>query len=394
LQAPGKFFTAALLLRDNRAVHPNYRHFIGRRQSRATRKPGSGPDYESAASETEMKRATQIVLFLLTFGISLVSAQSGVPIISGGAAFVSTTSGGQTFYEPVVAPVVVAPLGSRLSLESRFDLREFIAKNANGNYDATGFTTIEYLQLDYQVAPRLTISVGRFLTPFNAYTERVSAIWIRNFQEAPIIVPIGTRTDGSSDGIMLRGAAVSQPGWELNYTAYFSANSRVNKFESGRAAGGRAGVFFTRPRLEIGASYQRFLQDQHYNAAGGYLFWTPSPLPVEIRSEYAHSPAGHGYWLEGTFRLVNKPVDSSLLARVEPIVRMQQFWRLSFLSGDSLPVGDLHQADVGLNYHLPHEVRLNASYGRRFNSVGVDRNDWNVAVTYRFLFPLFPGGSK
>jgi hypothetical protein len=342
----------------------------------------------------KMNRATQIVLFLLSFGIGLASAQSGVPIVSGGAAFVSTTDGGQTSYQPVVAPVVVVPLGSKLSLESRFDLREFIAKDANGNYDGTGFTTIEYLQLDYQVAPQLTISVGRFLTPFNVYTERVSAVWVRNFQEAPIIFPIGTRTDGSSDGVMLRGAAISQPGWQLNYTTYFSANSSVTKFESGRAAGGRAGVFFTKPRLEIGASYQRFLQDEHYNAVGGYLIWQPPQVPVELRSEYAHSPAGHGYWVEGAFRFVNKPVESSAIARLEPIVRVQQFWRSSFLSGDSLPAGDLHQVDAGLNYHLPHQVRLNATYGRRFDSMGPDQNDWNVAVTYRFLFPLFPGRSK
>lgn len=341
-----------------------------------------------------MKRTTEIVLFLLSWGISLASAQSGVPIVSGGAAFVSTTDGGQTFLQPVVAPVVVAPLGSRLSIESRFDLREFIAKNASGDYDSTGLTTIEYLQLDYQVAPQLTISIGRFLAPFNIYSERASAIWIRNFQETPVIFPIGTRTDGSSDGVMLRGAAISQPGWQLNYTAYFSANSRVNKFESGRAGGGRAGIFFTKPRLEVGASYQRFLQDLHYNAAGGYLIWTPPQAPVEIRSEYAHSPAGHGYWVEGAFRFVNQPLNSSLIARLEPIVRMQQFWRSTFLPGDSLPAGDLRQADAGLNYHLPHEVRLNASYGRRFNSIGPDRNDWNVAVTYRFLFPMFPGRSK
>jgi hypothetical protein len=341
-----------------------------------------------------MKRSIETVLFLLIFAVGLASAQSGVPIISGGAGFISTTDDGQNFFQPVVAPVVVVPLGSRLSIESRFDLREFIAKNSSGNYDSTGFASVEYLQLDYQLAPQVTVSVGRFLTPFNIYTERLSPIWIHNLEEAPLIFAIGTRTAGSSDGVMVRGAAVSQPNWELNYTAYFSANSSVNKFESGRAAGGRAGVFFTKPRLEIGASYQRFLQDQHYNAVGGYFSWQPSQVPVEIRSEYAHSPSGHGYWVEGAFRFVNAPVDSSLLARLEPVVRVQQFWRSAFLPQDALPAGDARQADVGLNYHLPKQVRVNASYGRFLNSVGPDRNDWNVAVTYRFLFPLFPGGSK
>lgn len=341
-----------------------------------------------------MKRIFLTACFVLAIGLAVALGQSGAPIISGGVGFISTTDGGQNFFQPVVAPVVVAPLGSRLSLESRFDLREFIARDATGNYNGTGSASIEYLQLDYQLAPRVTLSVGRFLMPFNMYSERMSAIWIRNFQKAPLIFPIGTRTTGSGDGAMLRGVAISRSDWELNYTAYFSANSSIDKFESGRTAGGRAGVFFTKPRLEIGASYQRFLQDQHYNAAGAYFSWQPPQVPVEIRSEYAHSPAGHGYWVEGAFRLVNAPVSSSLRARLEPIVRVQQFWRTALLPQDVLPPGDARQADVGLNYYLPQNIRVNASYGRLLNTVGTDRNDWNVAVTYRFLFPLFPGRSK
>ncbi|MDT8067887.1 MAG: hypothetical protein ROO76_06930 [Terriglobia bacterium] len=341
-----------------------------------------------------MKQILQTVFFLLTLGVGMTLAQSGVPIISGGAGLISTTDGGQNFFQPVIAPVVVAPLSSRLLLESRFDLREFIAKDVNGNYDATGFTAVDYLQLDFRVAPRLTVSVGRFLSPFNMYSERVSAVWIHNFQEAPLIFPIGTRTAGSNDGVMLRGAAISTPDWQLNYTAYYSANSSVDKFESGRAAGGRAGLFITKPRLEIGASYQRFLQDQHYNATGAYLSWQPPQVPVEVRSEYAHSPAGLGYWVEGAFRFVNAPVNSSLIARLEPVLRIQQFWRSSFLPQDLLPRGDARQADVGVNYYLPRNVRVNASYGRFLNSIGADRNDWNIAVSYRFLFPVFPGQSK
>ncbi len=341
-----------------------------------------------------MNRAVQTALLLLIYGVTLAAAQSGAPIISGGAGLVSSVDGGQTFYQPIVAPVVVAPLGSKFTIESRFDLREFIAKNANGNYDSTGFASIEYLQLDYRPTPQITLSVGRFFTPFNVYEERLGALWIANFADAPLIFPIGTRTSGSSDGAMLRGTAIAKPAWEINYAAYFSVSSAANKFESGRAAGARTGVFFTKPRLEVGVSYQRFLQDQHYNATGGYLFWEPRQAPIHIYSEYAHSPSGQGYWVEGGFRFVNAPIDSSLLARLEPLVRVQQFWRDSFLVGDFLPGGDARQADIGLNYYLPKNVRLNATYGRFLNSVGPDRNDWNVAATYRFLFPLFPGRSR
>jgi len=340
-----------------------------------------------------MRRALKTIVLMLMFALA-AAAQSGVPIISGGAGLISTTNGGQTSFQPVVAPVVVVPLGSKFTVESRFDLREFIAKNANGDYEGQGFTSIEYLQLDYHVAPQMTITAGRFLTPFNVYDERLTPIWIRNFEEAPIIFPIGTRTDGSSDGFMVRGAAVSKPVWELNYAAYFSTNSTIEKFQSGRAAGGRAGVFFTKPRLEIGTSYQRFLQDEHYNATGAYVWWQPREVPLDIRSEYAHAPGGQGYWVEGAFRFVNAPVGTSFIGRLEPLVRIQQFWRTKPFAGDALPANDQKKAEVGLNYHLPRQVRLNASYGRLLQTGGTDRNDWNVAVTYRFLFPMFPGQTK
>ena len=336
-----------------------------------------------------LKHVVMAALFVAT----AAAAQSGVPVVSGAAGFFSTTDGGQTFVQPVIAPVVLIPLGSKFLVESRFDLREVIVNN-NGNYNSQGSVSVEYLQLDYHVAPRMTLSVGRYLTPFNTYTERIEPIWIRNFQDTPLIFPIGTRTSGSSDGGMVRGAAASGDNWEWNYTAYFSAGSNVDKFESGRAAGGRTGIFLSKPRLEVGVSYQRFLQDTHYNAVGTYLWWEPRNAPVEFRTEYAHSPGGYGYWMEGAFRFVNAPVNTSLLARLEPIVRVEQFWRLKPQPGDSLPADDANRAEAGLNYYLPKQVRLNASYGRQFNTVGADKNVWNFGITYRFMFPMFPGGSK
>ncbi len=339
-----------------------------------------------------MQRSIAVIAIVLVGVGSLALAQQETPIISGGAGFISTTSGGQNFFQPVVAPVVVAPLGSKLLVESRFDIREFIFRQGgSGSYDGQFFTSVEYLQLDIQASPRMTISLGRYLTPFGVYNERQTAIWIRKLEDAPIIFPIGTRTTGSSDGVMLRGAAIAHADWELNYTAYFSALSNANQFESGRAAGGRAGVFFTKPRLEIGASYQRFLQNTHYNASGVYFAWQPPQAPINIKSEYAHGPTGQGYWLEGAFRLVKGPANSTWASRLEPVLRMQQFWRSQpvLTGGDFLPTTDTNRFDGGLNYYLPKEFRLNASYGRQFET-GNNRNVWNVAITYRFLFPMFP----
>ncbi|HEX4285661.1 MAG TPA: hypothetical protein VHZ28_11260 [Terracidiphilus sp.] len=319
------------------------------------------------------------------------SAQTS-PVLSGGVGFISTTNSGLTFFQPVIAPVVAVPLGDHVLIESRADLRGlYLPKNGNGPYEGQFFPTLEYLQADFLVNSHLTITAGRFLTPFNTYSERLTPIWIRNFQDAPIIFPIGTRTSGSSDGGMIRGSAAEGHDWQINYTAYFSAESNVDQFIAGRTAGARAGVFIPSARLEIGGSYERFLQDQHIDSYGAYLSWQPAKVPVDVRSEYAQSPRGHGYWIEAAYRFRQPGQGQAWYSGFQPMFRMQQFFRGTPAPGDSLPAANAQQADFGLNYNFPHDVRVSSSYSRNFTVAG-NSNIWNVALTYRFLFPLLPGG--
>jgi hypothetical protein len=221
---------------------------------------------------------------------SIAHAQSAPPIISGGVGFISTTNGGSTFFQPVIAPVIAVPLGKRWLLESRVDLRGLIFRPTRGAaYEGQFFDTIEYAQVDYNVASELTIVAGRFLTPFNMYNERFTAIWIRNLEDAPIIFPIGTRTTGYSDGVMARGVLVSRETYKVNYTAYFSALSTIDKLESGRAAGARAGIFFPEHGLEVGASYQKLLQDRRVDSVGTYISWQPDRVPLAVRGSREHT---------------------------------------------------------------------------------------------------------
>ena len=74
--------------------------------------------------------------------------------------------------------------------------------------------------------------------------------------------------------------------------------------------------------------------------------------------------------------------------------RIQQFVRSEAVAGDSLPAGDAQLPEFALNYYLPHEVRLNASYGRAYFSESTDLSIWEFGITYRFLFPLCLGGTK
>ena len=319
-----------------------------------------------------------------------------MPVITGAAGFLYSKDAGQTFLQPILSPVVLVPLGSHFEIEANAQLQGLIARSSPGGpYEGSFFPSIQYMQLDYIVNSHLTIVAGRFYRPFNIYGERLGPIWVHNLQDGPLIYPIGTRTSGSSDGGMLRGVVASRPTWLLNYTVFFSTLSNVKYFEAGRAFGARSGIFFPESRFEIGMSYERFLQDQHINSYGAYISWQPPEAPVDLKGEYAHSPQGHGYWLEAAYRFKESQRFGSVLKNVQPIVRGQQFFRLAPGTNDFLPGVNTQRVDVGLNYYLPHEVRLNASYGRQLSGVG-NSNNWTIDITYRFLFPMpfYPKGAN
>ena len=50
-------------------------------------------------------------VLLLLFGAITLSAQSDIPIISGGIQYLNSTQGGATTFQPTIAPVVSIPIG-------------------------------------------------------------------------------------------------------------------------------------------------------------------------------------------------------------------------------------------------------------------------------------------
>lgn len=345
-------------------------------------------------SSKKVQRTILLVIASVTWSVGIAEAQSTTPILSGGLGFFSNTTAGVNTLQPVAAPVLVLPLGDRWLIESRADLREFIQREGGttGPYRGTGFTTLEYFQVDYIANSHLTVTAGRFLTPFGIFNERLSAIWINKFQDAPLIAPIGIGT-GDSDGFMLRGSLVASRNYEINYSTYFSTFSSINKLESTRAAGGRVGVFLPGSRFEIGASYQRYLQNVHMSSEGVDLSWAPYRMPLNVKGEFAHSMSGQGYWIQTAYRLSQFGGEDTAVGRLEPVFRIQQFHRFNRIAEDFVPLTSLHRSDFGLNYYFPHEIRLNGSYSRQFSPLG-DANVWQAGITYRFLLPLRPGGAQ
>ncbi len=343
-------------------------------------------------SENAQRTITIAAALLLSLGSVSAFAQDS-PLISGAFGFASTTNGGQTVLQPVVAPVLDLPLGDKFLIESRADIRGFYSQeNGNGSYRGQFFTSLAYAQVDYLVNSRLTFTAGRFLTPFNVYNERLTAIWIANLPEVPLIFSIGTRTSGSSNGAMVRGVAANNSSFQLNYAAFVSGGSNLDQLQAGRALGGRVGVFLPGSQLEVGGSYERLLENQHSNAEGAYAWWVPVSIPVQIRSEFANSPQGHGYWVESAFRFTRQNSLTSVASRIQPVFRMQQTFRGELDFQALLFPEEAKEADFGLNIYLPQEIRLSSSYGRQV-SAGADRNIWDVSLTYRFIWPL-TGGTK
>jgi hypothetical protein len=287
-------------------------------------------------------------------------------------------------------PLVDIPVTQRFLLESRGYALESVTPRRNGESDQSkSFYGLSFLQLDYLATRHLTFVAGKFLTPFATYNERLTPIWISNFQDVPLIFSIGTM-DGAGTGGELRGSLFSNEKVSVDYATYLSANVNSKDFSSSRATGDRIDFYFPSHRIELGTSYGRMFEGTHQNASGMHFWWQPWDVPLSIRSEYGHGPHAQGYWMETAYRLSQFGGSDSLVGRVQPVFRMQQVFRNTPDFTDELPSVNTQRADFGLDYFLPHDVRINTSYARQFSSAG-NGNTWETSLVYRFLTPAWPG---
>jgi len=311
-----------------------------------------------------------------------------IPVLSGGAAFVPTWDFGNPDLVSIISPVLLVPMSRNLIFESRAEFEgDFVRRNGNsGDFTGAVEKSLEYAEFDYIGNKYVTLTVGRFLTPFNIFNERLYPNWIRNTQTDPLIYPIGT---GSDNGLMLRGGVSLDKSVTLNYAVYFSALSTIDHFESERHAGIRAGLFFPHRRLEIGVSEQHQLQDFRFNRFGSYLEWQPVRIPFDLRAEGTYSrEEGDGLWIEGAYRFRNAP--AALFRRAQIVGRTQVFHTGTLIGiNPDLPDLDTKRTEVGVNYYLNDGWKALASYGRTFTAAG-NSNIWTVGMTYRFVIPLGP----
>jgi hypothetical protein len=318
------------------------------------------------------------------------ATEKPVPILSGTAGFLTSVTAGQTLLDTQVNPVLLLPFGDRWLVESRGEFEgQFQRPSGGGPFGGPVNKHLDYLQADYIASPYVTVTAGRFLTPFGIFNERLYPMWIRALQPDPLILPIAT---ASSDGAMLRGGFPVSSQANINYAAYVSVTSiGVNGVESERHAGGRLGFFLPGPRLEVGASWQKELQERRKNALGCHSAWQPRALPLSVHSEFARSNQGSGYWIEGAYRLSQVHFWQKAMRHTEVVMRGQQFFSGNIGSDVAqqlgLPGANTREVDFGANYFLKDGLKAVASYGRQLSSEG-NFNQWTVGIAYRFLVPL------
>ena len=345
-------------------------------------------------------------LALLSFALALnpfatpVSAQGvsdedvkPVPLLQGSVGFITNFTGGQPDLHPIATPVVLLPIGQRWLFETRATFENDLVQvpGRSGFHGGPVQKEVEYAQIDFIANSYMTVTVGRFLTPFGIFNERLYPAWIRNLQSDPLILPIGIGPSNASTGTMIRGGFKAHPQLNINYTAYFSALSTRSPVDSDRFAGLRAGIFVPSERLEIGGSFQHLLQQERSNLYGFHTIWQPTPLPLDIRGEYAHSRRGSGYWVEPAYKLSQLPFLRNKMRRTQLVARYQQFFA-GELPNDALPSVNTKEFEFGVNYYFMDGLKASSNYGRQFSAAG-NLNVWTMALTYRFVVPRGPTGS-
>jgi hypothetical protein len=197
---------------------------------------------------------TSLCLVYLTLGLAAAqttNSQKPVPILSGSTGAFSFVAGGHNLIDTQVNPVLLVPLGDRWLVESRTEFEgQFQRPPGGGPYSGPVNKHVDYAQVDYIASRYVSITAGRFLTPFGILNERLYPCWIRALQPDPLILPINT---APSDGAILRGGFPVSTQTSMSYAVYVSATSiGMGSVDSERHVGGRMGFFFPGRRLEVG----------------------------------------------------------------------------------------------------------------------------------------------
>lgn len=320
----------------------------------------------------------------------------------GDAQFIAPENGNSTF-SARFAPIFHYQLSDRV---------HFIVEPEISLVDDETEIALEVGEIDFILNDHLTLVAGKFLLPFNVFSERLHPTWINKMPDTPLIYGHGHGDEDTAGiipvmsdvGFQLRGGAALPlfTGSKIMYAAYVTNGPRADIHDgetsiefgqnftdnnSNKAVGGRVGIL---PiwNMEFGASFMYgeanddtdvlllgFDGEYHYRG-------------LELRGEFVHLENDervgddwevaetNGLYLQGAYRLsqlsVGNQVMQTHVQRLEPVIRYGEI----FHENDD----DISQIAFGLNYWIRPSYALKLAY--QFND-GIN-NKFLVQLAFGF----------
>src|SRR6185437_15791509 len=101
-----------------------------------------------------------------------------IPILTGSGAYFTKVTAGQFQDAPSISPLLLVPIGDKLLFEGKGSFSETFSKDPDDTYfENKASYGLAYAQVDY-ITKYVTVTAGRFITPFNIYGERLAPNWI------------------------------------------------------------------------------------------------------------------------------------------------------------------------------------------------------------------------
>ncbi|OYU97039.1 MAG: hypothetical protein CFE21_01760 [Bacteroidetes bacterium B1(2017)] len=298
------------------------------------------------------------------------------------------------------SPTMIWKLGDHLFFESQVEF-----------YTDSGIvhTQVEYAKLSYMINKYMAIGMGKMMTPFGTYSERLEVSFIERMPNAPLgFRPIeGTPCigpTGSEMGLDLRGGFQVGDA-KMNYTVYVSNGGKLydgtaepklagalqyeNYFDnnSNKAIGGRVGYLpLSNSSLELGLStnYSKVgdVKTKYENvAAKAYAVdlsyhraISPIKSLINLKGQYNYlmvdkaeyiNEEGDPYTFENNssiyyvrFSIRPALVKNKYLKRVELLGR----YNVSNLPKEALWGGTTTRTDIGFSYWLSLRTGLRVAY--------------------------------
>lgn len=303
-----------------------------------------------------------------------------------------TVRNGPSVFTTAVSPILLWQLSERIlfAAEPEFEAGETLE------------IELEYAHVSVLAADFMSLGIGKFITPFTIFNERLHPAWINKLPGSPLPFGHGGIAPGSAVGAYARGgipAGITRLSYALyavNAPELMMDGEEAGEVEPAdaseqRAFGGRVGLFVMPAGVELGYSYQTSdvvdvhgvdftLSKQSAALSGrvdvrieGVLSEAPAvgPFPGEMPGDPDRSLVNNRR-TGGYAQIAYRPslAGSRVARNLEFVGRYDGMDRPDWVGGPS--GNDTRRMTLGVSYALTPSMAMKLAFQRTANSVGND----------------------